>query len=67
MHSSCDSFGAKPSFYCPQHLQIRVQTKDEIDIDQEFKMELEQSLQEATQSCRTEVIQALKKELLKHF
>ena len=46
---------------------IEIYRTDEINIDQEFKMELEQSLLEATQSCRTEVIQALKKELLKHF
>ena len=40
---------------------------DEINIDEEFKIELEQCLYEATRSSKTELIQLLKNELLRYF
>ena len=40
---------------------------DEISIDEEFKMELEQCLHEATRSSKTELIQLLKSELLRYI
>ena len=46
---------------------MEIYQTEEIDIDQEFKMELEQVLLEATQSRKTELIQSLKNDLLKYF
>ena len=46
---------------------MEIYRTEEIDVNQDFKMELEHSIQEATQQCKTEVITVLKKELLKHF
>ena len=46
---------------------LEIYRTEEIDVNQEFKMELEQSLQEASLYCKTKLITVLKKELLKHF
>ena len=46
---------------------MEIYRTEEIDVNQEFKMDLEHSLQEATLYCKTEVLAVLKKELLKHF